>query len=720
MGEVAWACAKKTDSIEKSEMIAENAEELKTLSQVVPLATFLPRRYRPGSLGNWSGHLAFANDLVGQFRPSLFVELGTHYGESYFGFCQSVLENGVDCVCYAVDHWHGEEHAGFYGEEVFADVSSYNSRFYKNFSYLLRSSFDDAVAQFSDTSIDLLHIDGLHTYEAGSHDFRNWLPKVREGGIILLHDVLVRHADFGIWKLWQELEAEFPETFAFHHDWGLGVLRKPGASSRNSGLLDALFDSSKRLHEYVRRYYVLYSAYMERALTSAAESATTAPTPLDHKPEPTEECRTRFQVFPFDGEGYSEANSLQQEIEGDRWHTLVFDLAGGALHGPIRLDPADRPCIVELDSIEITDASSGKSIWSATNPEQLKALYPAHAVVFLPDPHNCLILSYGSDPQLQLPDIDHHAPVRLTIRVKIDSGLDLLAAALTANPAEAAPSTGNPEPPVTSRAPELTTTVKVYAFNATGYSEQEAVSQEVRPGAWTTLTFTLTEKAFTGPVRIDVGNQPGIIEIGRIKVSDAHTGALLADFRDPSALRQIHPLESLMIIPSAEKYLLLCYGTEPKMQLSLPRETSGTCRLEISLRVEHEAAALAHAIAVHLKGEQESQNQKQTEESKLLKLELKAAQSERLVLAAEVSQLANDKRNALREHEELLEATRRIAEQHEVDRSGLISEINQLEKAVENQREIIRGVERSLSWRVTAPVRKMMEALRGQRNGGRS
>ncbi len=238
----------------------------------LPVVPFIPRRYRPGDTGTWSGHLAFANDLIAELRPGLLVELGTHYGESYFGFCQSIAEHRLTCVCYAVDHWHGEPHSGFYGEEVFDDVCRYNGTFYKSFSYLLRTSFDEAVQQFADETIDLLHIDGLHTYEAVSHDFRTWLPKVKPGGVILLHDIAGRHADFGVWRLWKELAAEFSETFAFHHGWGLGVLRKPGGSIEHQALR-LLFDAPPAIQERVRHYYSMYASQLEAMLRSGFEQS---------------------------------------------------------------------------------------------------------------------------------------------------------------------------------------------------------------------------------------------------------------------------------------------------------------------------------------------------------------------------------------------------------------------------------------------------------------
>ncbi|MGW8390345.1 class I SAM-dependent methyltransferase [Pseudoduganella sp. HUAS MS19] len=179
---------------------------------------------------SWCGHLPFAAWLVKQLRPALLVELGTHTGNSYFSFCQAAQEEDIAVKCYAVDTWQGDEHAGIYGQEVFEQVHVHNQDFYSGFSRLLRMTFDDAANYFADGSIDLLHIDGLHTYEAVKHDFDTWLPKLAPGAIVLFHDINVRERGFGVWQLWEELKEGYGEHLEFVHSHGLGVLRIGGAS----------------------------------------------------------------------------------------------------------------------------------------------------------------------------------------------------------------------------------------------------------------------------------------------------------------------------------------------------------------------------------------------------------------------------------------------------------------------------------------------------------
>lgn len=186
---------------------------------------YRPNHYLDSSGGfAWVGHTPFAHWLMKALRPKIFVELGTHYGGSYFSFCDGALQYQLETQCYAVDSWQGDDHAGHYDEKVWEYVSEKNET-YANFSSLNRCQFTDAIELFEDASIDLLHIDGFHTYNAVSEDFHTWLPKLSGDAVVLFHDTQVFKADFGVHKFWSEIQNQNPKScFEFHHSHGLGVL----------------------------------------------------------------------------------------------------------------------------------------------------------------------------------------------------------------------------------------------------------------------------------------------------------------------------------------------------------------------------------------------------------------------------------------------------------------------------------------------------------------
>ncbi len=177
---------------------------------------------RAGAASAWWGHVPFAHWLVAAIRPGMVVELGTYNGVSFAAFCEAMQRENIIGRCYAVDTWKGDEHGGFYDESAFLDLSAFIRSRYGALSELVRLSFDEALPSFADGSIDLLHIDGFHTYEAVKKDFNDWLPKLSDRAVVLLHDTNVRERRFGVWKLWAELSENYP-SFEFVHGHGLGI-----------------------------------------------------------------------------------------------------------------------------------------------------------------------------------------------------------------------------------------------------------------------------------------------------------------------------------------------------------------------------------------------------------------------------------------------------------------------------------------------------------------
>jgi len=216
----------------------------------------------------WRGHRNFIYDYIKYIKPKTIVELGTHYGCSFFAMCQSVKDNQLNSKIYAIDTWEGDPQAGFYGNEVWDIVNTTKQLYFnKQDTVFMRMLFNDAVQQFGDEAFDLIHIDGLHTYEAVMEDFRNWLPKLRKDGVMLFHDVN-SEKKYGTNVFWEEIKQKYQYYFEFTHSWGLGILFPKGDHIYNQ-LMENNFEDKLIIYQYKALYE--YESLKTKDLTQMAD-----------------------------------------------------------------------------------------------------------------------------------------------------------------------------------------------------------------------------------------------------------------------------------------------------------------------------------------------------------------------------------------------------------------------------------------------------------------
>jgi hypothetical protein len=373
----------------------------------LPSRQFEPRIY---GVGAWTSHLHFAYDLVATLRPALLVELGVDRGESYFACCQSAAENRTGTRCFGIDTWRGDQHAGGYDETTFAQVFEHNRAYYETFSTLLRSGFDDALGKFDSGSIDILHIDGLHTEAAVRHDVDSWLPKLRPGGLLLLHDVEVRSKEFGAWKIWAELQ-ERGRSWTFHNGPGLGVWQKPPVSEL-PGFLDELLAPPNEQNAALASYYSERAAGMQKKIAEHWRDGTIRNTPFAQQ--------TIIQVFYSSDGSHREEDSVYARVGHQGWKDVLIELPPQSGAAPLRIDFVSALTTIEIASIRLTRGSA--TCFAAEDGMGFERIKIAGDAERLPDSEKLCLRVTGIDPQLYLPAVNFPAgdePLVLEMRLRV-------------------------------------------------------------------------------------------------------------------------------------------------------------------------------------------------------------------------------------------------------------------------------------------------------------
>jgi len=163
------------------------------------------------------GHLPFLREQAARFDDGMILELGVRSANSTAALLLGAAKAGgflvsVDIVCPTFPQWWCE--LGFWELLIGDDMSA-------------------EILARTPQAIDLLFIDTSHAYEHTLAELRTYVPRVRPGGIVLLHDVELEvvpelpgpQPPFPVAKAVETFCRETGRTWVTHSgSYGLGVL----------------------------------------------------------------------------------------------------------------------------------------------------------------------------------------------------------------------------------------------------------------------------------------------------------------------------------------------------------------------------------------------------------------------------------------------------------------------------------------------------------------
>ncbi len=137
-------------------------------------------------------------------EPFTIVEVGTWRGKT----AKQVLERCPNVILYMIDRWecapHGDSYLTSGSQTALRPQADYDVAYHlcANLAlihgrrvHIIRSDSVVAADDFKPVSVDLVFIDGDHSYDGARRDIIAWRPKVRVGGWLGGHDYA--HPDQG-------------------------------------------------------------------------------------------------------------------------------------------------------------------------------------------------------------------------------------------------------------------------------------------------------------------------------------------------------------------------------------------------------------------------------------------------------------------------------------------------------------------------------------------
>ena len=122
------------------------------------------------------------------------VEVGTNRGKFASFVCTVNPMLHLTCI----DPWITYE-GNSVSQETQDAVYKYAVKHLAKFNItIMRKTSMEAVQLFSDSSIDFVYIDGNHAFDYVLQDIVQWAAKVKNDGIILVHDYCLRDVQYAV------------------------------------------------------------------------------------------------------------------------------------------------------------------------------------------------------------------------------------------------------------------------------------------------------------------------------------------------------------------------------------------------------------------------------------------------------------------------------------------------------------------------------------------
>jgi predicted O-methyltransferase YrrM len=168
-------------------------------------------RFKNGHVRETTPFLLTLFELVLEMKPEVVFEIGVHNGFST-NTILSALENNKKGKLYAIDK---------------LDFSNNIAEDLKPYCEFMVADSKEFYKTWDSKEIDILHIDGDHSYTMCKSDYENYYPFVKPGGYILIHDVIQWK---GVTKFWDEITDK--KIFLPWYD-GMAIIQKNGLEPKD-------------------------------------------------------------------------------------------------------------------------------------------------------------------------------------------------------------------------------------------------------------------------------------------------------------------------------------------------------------------------------------------------------------------------------------------------------------------------------------------------------